>query len=225
MINRPSVNTPLSPNLDRRTFLATTSTALGGLLAATLPPFPIQAAPDTITNPPRLIPRWFQNAWRRAVIDMHIPDWDPKFLSEFDADQYVEALFRSRAQSIVCYAHSHVGLFNYPTKIGKQHAGLNGRDIVAEMIERCHRRDIAVVLYTSLIHDRWAFDTHPEWRGKHARGFEFGTNSRYGIVCPNSPYREYVRAWVREICERFDFEGMRFDMTFWVGVCYCDDCQ
>jgi hypothetical protein len=52
--------------------------------------------------------------------------------------------------------------------------------VAAEMIERCHRRHIAVVLYASLIHDRWAFDNHPEWRGKHARGFEFGTNSRYG---------------------------------------------
>jgi hypothetical protein len=121
-------------NLDRRTFLATTGTALGGLLAATLPPFPVQAVTGGAAIPPHRGSRWFENAWRRAVIDMHIPDWDPKFLSEFDADRYVEALVRSRAQSIVCYAHSHVGLFNYPTKIGKQHAGLKGRDIVAEMI-------------------------------------------------------------------------------------------
>jgi len=213
--------------LDRRSFLTTTGVAMGALLAGggldLAYPASAAAAPETQTE--KLKPRWYEHAWRRAVIDMHIPDWDPRFLSEFDADRYVEALVRSRAQSIVCYAHSHVGLFNYPTKIGQQHGGLKGRDIVAEMIERCHRRDIGVVLYTSLIHDRWAFDQHPEWRGKHARGFEFGTNSRYGIVCPNSPYREYVRAWVREICERFDFEGMRFDMTFWVGVCYCDDCQ
>jgi hypothetical protein len=210
--------------MNRREFLAKTGTALGVCAAAALPRLPAAGETNapTIGQPGR---RWFKTAWRRAVIDMHIPDWDPKFLSEFDVDRYVEALVRSRAQSIVCYAHSHVGLFNYPTRIGKQHEGLKGRDIVAEMIERCHKRNIAVVLYTSLIHDRWAFDNHPEWRGRHARGFEFGTNSRYGIVCPNSPYREYVRAWVREICERYDFEGMRFDMTFWVGVCYCDACR
>jgi hypothetical protein len=219
------MNPSLSPSLNRRAFLATTGTAIGGVVVATLAPFPIPATAGSTPAPLRPGPRWFENAWRRAVIDLHIPDWDPQFLSEFDADRYVEALVRSRAQSIVCYAHSHAGLFNYPTKIGKQHAGLKGRDIVAELIERRHRRDIAEVLYSSLIHDRWPFDTHPEWRGKHARGFEFGTNSRYGIVCPNSPYREYVRAWVREMCDRFDFEGMRFDMTFWVGVCYCDDCQ
>ncbi len=174
---------------------------------------------------PRLGPRWFENAWRRAVIDMHIPDWDARFLSEFDADEYVAALVRSRAQSIVCYAHSHVGLFNYPTKVGRQHAGLKGRDIVAEMIERCHQRGIAVVLYLSVIHDRWASDQHPDWRIVHPNGGHFGRGSRHGFVCPNSPYREYVRAWTREIAERFDLDGMRFDMTFWTCVCYCAHCQ
>jgi hypothetical protein len=215
----------LPPSLDRRTFLATTGVALGGLLAATLPPFPIQAVAGGATIPPRPAQRWFERAWRRAVIDMHIPDWDAKFLSEFDPDRYVEALVRSRAQSIVCYAHSHVGLFNYPTKIGQQHGGLKGRDIVAEMIERCHRRDIAVVLYVSVIHDRWASDQHPDWRIVHPNGGNFGQGSRHGFVCPNSPYREYVRAWTRELAERFDCEGVRFDMTFWTCVCYCPDCQ
>src|SRR5438093_12426372 len=57
---------------------------------------------------------WYKNAYRRAVIDMHISDWDEKFLSEFDAARYADMLVKSRAQSIVCYAQSHVGLFNYP---------------------------------------------------------------------------------------------------------------
>jgi len=156
---------------------------------------------------------------------MHIPDWDPKFLSRFDADRSVEALVQSRAQSIVCYAHSHVGLFNFPTQVGRQHAGLNGRDIVAEMIERCHQRSIAVVLYVSVIHDRWASDQHPDWRIIHPSSGDFGRGSRHGFVCPNSPYREYVRAWTREIAERFDLDGMRFDMTFWTCVCCCSHCQ
>ncbi len=169
--------------------------------------------------------RWYQRAWRRAVIDMHISDWDPRFLSQFDADQYVEALRRARVQSVDLYVQSHTGLFNYPTKVGKQHANLAGRDIVAEVIERCRQHGIAVVLYTSLIFDRWAFDTHPEWRGCDADGNEFGRNSRYGVVCPNSPYRDYVRAWVEEMCQRYEFDGARFDMTFWPGICYCTHCR
>ena len=81
----------------------------------------------------------------------------------------------------------------------------------------------------SLVFDRWAFDTHPEWRGKDPAGtpfFEFGPESRYGLVCPNAEgYRDYVRAWTRELCGRYDFDGIRFDMTYWPGVCYCDHCR
>jgi hypothetical protein len=169
--------------------------------------------------------RWYETAYRRAVIDMHIPDWDERFLSEFSADQYVEMLVKSRAQSIVCYGQSHVGLFNYPTKVGQQHRGLKGRNILGEVIERCHAHDIAVVIYTSLIFDRWAADNHPEWRMVTHEGKPQGEGGRHGIMCPNSPYREYVRAFAAEICNMFDFEGLRFDMTFWPSLCFCQHCQ
>src|ERR1019366_2992288 len=104
-------------------------------------------------------PRWFESAWRRSTIDMHIPDWDPKFLSEFDVERYVDAFVRSRAQSVLCYAMSHTGLFNYPTKVGVQHRNLGGRDVLGEMIECCHRHGMAFEVYTSPIFDRSAFDT------------------------------------------------------------------
>jgi hypothetical protein len=219
------MKTSSTDGLNRRAFLGTTGAALGALMTHSVSS--ASAADSNLSPTPSRAARlpWFPKAWRRAVIDMHIPDWDPKFLSEFDADRYVDALVRSRAQSIVCYAQSHVGLFNYPTKVGQQHAGLKGRDIVAEMIERCHRKGIAVVLYVSVIHDRWAADRHPEWRIIHPNGGEFGRGSRHGFVCPNSPYREYVRAWTREMAERFDLDGVRFDMTFWTSVCYCAHCQ
>jgi len=178
----------------------------------------------SIASQPAAMP-WYQTAWRRAVIDMHIPDWDPQFLSKFNPDEYVARLKESRAQSIVCYAQSHVGLFNYPTKVGKQHAAFAGRDIVAELMERCRKEAIAVVLYTSLIHDRWAYDQHPDWRMLRADGKPISEGGRHGLVCPNSPYRDYVRRWVDEMARRFDAEGFRFDMTFWVGVCHCPHCK
>jgi len=211
--------------VSRREFIAGATLAVAALNAWPATSSSVLAS-SSVPEPNRVgNSRWFEKAWRRAVIDMHIPDWDEKFLSEFNADEYVKRLVTSRAQSIVCYAQSHAGLFNYPTKIGQQHRGLKGRDIVAEMIERCHQKNIAVVLYVSVIHDRWAADQHPDWRPVNAAGQSYGSEGRHGILCPNSPYREYVRAWVGEMCERFAFEGLRFDMTFWVGVCYCRHCR
>jgi len=168
---------------------------------------------------------WYTSAYRRAVIDMHIPDWNDAFLSRFDPDRYVAMLVRAQAQSIVAYAMSHAGLFNYPTKVGREHRNLKGRNIVQEIIDRCHARGIAVVLYNSLIFDRATADAHPEWRMRAAGGGVHGQGGRHGLVCPNSPYREYVRAWVEEECRLFDPEGFRFDMTFWAAVCYCEHCQ
>ena len=94
-----------------------------------------------------------------------------------------------------------------------------------DVLDGCHAESIAVALYVSLIFDRWASDNHPEWRMKRANGDDIGKGGRHGLNCPNSPYREYVRSWVEEICARYEFEGIRFDMTFWPGVCYCADCK
>jgi hypothetical protein len=168
---------------------------------------------------------WYHHAYRRAVIDMHIPDWDERFLAQFDAAKYAGALATSGAQSIVAYAQSHVGLFNYPTRVGQQHRNQKGRNLLDDIVAACRARDIAVVVYTSLIFDRWAADNHPEWRMVTWDGKFHGQGGRHGLVCPNSLYRDYVRRFVEEICRNFDFEGIRFDMTFWPGLCYCPHCR
>ena len=97
--------------------------------------------------------------------------------------------------------------------------------MMKEMIDACHDKEIAVALYCSLIFDRYAADTHPEWRMRTWDGKFQGDGGRHGVMCINSPYREYVRSFTEEICQNFDFEGIRFDMTFWPWLCYCEHCQ
>src|SRR5918993_699270 len=168
--------------------------------------------------------RWYETARRRAVIDMHIPDWDEKFLSQFDAKQFVDRLRESRAQSVVLYAQSHVGLFNYPTKVGRQHAAWKGRDAFGDLRDRCRAKGIAVQAYASVIFDRFAATEHPEWRPVDVNGNPLGLG-RFGTVCPNNPgYRDYVKRWATELCEGYDVDGVRFDMTFWPAVCFCPSC-
>ena len=168
---------------------------------------------------------WYRNVYRRNVIDMHITDDDPRFMAEFDARNYVDMLVRSQVQSAVVYAHSHAGLCFYPTRVGQMHRGLKGRNILGEVIDLCHKRGIHVVVYYSLIYDTWAYRTHPDWRIMTAKGEGAADRSRYGVCCPNSPYRDHVAAIVEELCRNFPFEGIRFDMTFWPYVCYCRYCQ
>ena len=168
---------------------------------------------------------WYQNAYRRNCIDMHITDVNERFLSEFDAEKYVEMLVLAQVKSAVVYAHSVVGKLFYPSKVGPVHASLKERNIVQEVVDLCHQNDIAVVLYHSMVWDTWAYRNHPDWRIMGLDGKGIADLSRSGLCCPNSPYRDYTAELAQEICETFDVEGIRFDMTFWPSPCYCRHCR
>ena len=177
---------------------------------------------------------WIDGNYRRNLLDMHIDDWNPEFLSKIDVDEYVNALKDAGVQTAMIKSRTHTGLAYYPTKIGRMHRGLKGFDYFGTMIKKCHDNGIAAVAYFSQIFDNWAYDNYPEWRlvtaeGKKFREYRGGDNyksGRYGIVCPNNEgYRSYVRACLTEINENYDFEGMFLDMTFFPEVCYCESCQ
>ena len=211
------------PDLARRRFLQ--SGLMGaGMFLSPWPPGatagPQQAAPAALSPGP-----WYRHAYRRNVVDMHITDWSPEFLSNLDPVDYVRLLKLADVQSTVLYAQSHTGLTNFPTKVGRQHRAMQGKNLLGQLIDECHKNKIAVQLYFSVIFDRWASDHHPDWRIKAVDGTDAFPRARHGIVCPNSPYRDYVVALVNEICAGYDFEDIRFDMTFWPGVCYCRYCQ
>lgn len=207
--------------IGRRTFLKNTALGAGMLMA----PRPFEALAETPQAATPAPEPWYRHAYRRSVVDMHIPDWNDEFLSKLDPVEYVRMLKLAGAQSTVLYSQSHTGLTNFPTRIGQQHRAIAGKDLLHQLIDQCHKKGIGVQLYYSVIFDRWASDRHPDWRIKNVEGQDPWPRGRHGIVCPNSPYREHTVAIAREICAGYDFEGIRFDMTFWPEVCYCHFCQ
>lgn len=169
--------------------------------------------------------KWFQKSYRRNLVDMHVSDWDEKFLSEFDPKKYVETVTLAGISSALVYANSHVGNCYWPTKTGHMHKGLKGRDILGEVIELFHQSGIDVITYYSLIFNNWAYDNHPDWRIVNIGGKETKVwTGRYGVCCPNSSYRDFVVAQIEELCKNYEFEGVWPDMTFWPTVCYCPAC-
>jgi len=173
---------------------------------------------------------WYKNSYRRNLVDMHIEDWNEEFLSKLDPKNYVKMLKLGNVKSTMVYANSHVGYCYWPTRTGRMHKGIRGRDVLGEIIDLCHKEGINVVVYYSLIFNNWAYEQHPEWRildldGKASRERP-GRGGRYGVCCPNSPgYRKFVLDQIKELCENYEFEGIFFDMTFWPAVCYCPNCK
>jgi hypothetical protein len=176
---------------------------------------------------------WHEKYYRRMLLDFHIHEWNPEFLSQFDVEQFAECVAAGRMKSATIMTNTHTGLCNYPTKVGKQHEAWKGRDAVAEMIEALHKRDIAVILYYCTIYTDWYWEQYPGARIVDAEGRSdkllmgnFGNPRRFSVLCPNNTaYREFVLAQLNELCDRYEFEGVWPDMTFWPTVCFCVSCR
>jgi len=161
---------------------------------------------------------------------MHIDDWDERFLSKLDPKTYVKMLRLGNVKDTLVYASSHVGKCYWPTKVGRMHKGIKGRDVLGEIIELAHEEGIYVTIYYSLIYNNWAYDQNPDWRivdikGNTARE-RSGRAGRRGVCCPNAlGYRKFVLDQIEEFCTNYSFEDITFDMTFWPTVCYCSNCK
>jgi hypothetical protein len=162
---------------------------------------------------------------------MHVPDWDPKLLAQYDPAEMVRQYERAGVSSAMFYCQSHVGLCNWPTRTGRQHANLRGRDVVAEMLKDLKARAIDSCAYYSVVYNTWAYQEHPEWRMQPGTSLvsprlaEDGL-SRYGLCCPNHPgYRRFCEAQVRELLHGRRFDGFFYDMTFWPWICTCPQCH
>ena len=179
--------------------------------------------------------RWPTDTYRRLLVDMHIPDSDPVLLSRFDPEEYVRTIADAGFEALLTDAQSEVGLCLYPTKVGQMHGALKGRDFVGEVVAQCRRRGMHVLAYISLMTDNWAYQTHPDWRFLWEEGYDRTLEAprpedRYpqtipaGEVCPNSPYRDYIIARIKEFVSNYDLDGIWLDQLFWPGVCYCPHC-
>jgi hypothetical protein len=176
---------------------------------------------------------WYERSRRRILLDFHIPDWDPSFLSRFDPEEFAGYVVKANATAATIFANTHTGLCNYPTRVGKIHKQFINRDILGEAIDACHRRGLDVVIYYCTIFVDWYWDTHPQARmvdfngeSRKVKMSNIGHPYRFSVSCPNNlEYRSFVKNQLEEICDRYDFEGVWPDMTFWPMVCYCPSCQ
>ena len=171
--------------------------------------------------------KWYKNLYRRHLLDMHIEDWDERFLSEFSPDEYVENLKLAKIQCAMIYLQSHVGLCNFPTKVAEEHRAFVGNDKMQRLIKLCHENGIKVVGYYSLIHNNRAEINHPEWKMIEADGkTPREKGGRYGFVCPNNEeYRAFVVEQIKEMHENFELDGVFYDMPFWPDSCRCKSCR
>ncbi len=171
---------------------------------------------------------WYQNSYRRLLVDMHISDLDDAFLSRFDPADYLAMMQTAGVDTAEIYLQSHAGLCYFPTKSGVPHRAFAKRpDAVRELTRLCRENGLRVVGYYSLIFNTAEEDRHPDWAIVDREGLSARQKGgRYGYCCPNNgDYRAFLEKQIAEIADYFTLDGIFFDMTFWPAVCYCPACR
>jgi hypothetical protein len=171
--------------------------------------------------------RRYRETRRRLLVDMHIPDWDERFLSRYEPGDLADAAEAVGAEGVMLYFQSHVGLCYYPTEIGLRHRAASERDLAGEALDALHARGMPVCAYYSVNFNNRAWLDHPGWRLEPAAPATVGVlpRERYGIVCLNNPdYRAFVDAQIDEIAA-YPVDAFFFDMVWWNGVCTCPCCR
>jgi len=167
--------------------------------------------------------QWIKTSYSRLLIDNHITEDDPSFMTRFDPGAYVAMVKQSGVDAAMVYACCHNGNCYYPTRVGHMHANLNGRDIFGETVTLLRQAGITPVAYYTTIYHNHSARTHPAWRMQDAVGSQHG--GRYWWSCPNNAeYRQFTQDQIREVIA-YDVDGIFVDMTFWPVICCCPACR
>ena len=168
--------------------------------------------------------------YRQIHLDFHTSPLIDGVGEGFDAAEFAAVLQEARVESINLFAKCHHGMYYYPSKIGTMHPGLRF-DLLGAQMEACRGAGIRTCIYTTTAwNEDWA-DRHPEWLqidmdgiSGHKRPFESGYVS-WRNLCLNQPgLREYMRAELAEIYDRYRPAGFWIDITVQFG-CVCNLCR
>ncbi|MDD3155608.1 MAG: beta-galactosidase trimerization domain-containing protein [Victivallaceae bacterium] len=167
---------------------------------------------------------WMQKCYSRLLIDNHITDQRPEYMSHFSPEEYVAMVALSGVESAMVYACDHNGNCYYPAKVGHRHGNMPpGRDFFGEVVGLLRRRKIVPVAYYSLVYHNDAARRFPQDRALTVCGKP--VPGRYLHCCPNAPEAiDFCREQLSEILT-YDIDGIFLDMTFWPTVCCCPHCR
>ncbi|MBQ0105950.1 MAG: beta-galactosidase trimerization domain-containing protein, partial [Armatimonadetes bacterium] len=165
---------------------------------------------------------WTEKAYSRLLIDNHITDINPRYMSCFDSEEYVRNVKLSGTESAMVYACCHNGNCYFPTKVGHTHKNLK-EDIFGKVVDGLNREGIIPIAYYTVVYHNDFAKNNPDTAIVDNVGRTH--SGRYYYSCPNNPKSaEFFMSQIEEILQ-YDIQGIFIDMTFWPAVCLCNSCR
>lgn len=178
---------------------------------------------------------------RQVHLDFHTSPDIPGIGSRFSKENFQRALKLGNLESITVFAKCHHGYCYYPTRVGKQHPGVDF-DFTGAMVDAAHEIGVRAPIYITA---GWSHEdalSHPDWRsvnksGKYIVNGAVDDNNAPGApkgecswhtLCMNDggEYAEHIYALTEEICQRYaDIDGLFYDICVVNDVCYCESCK
>ncbi len=187
------------------------------------------AAPNLAWASTQLSPGAPELRFRQIHLDFHTSEHVEDIAAQFDPDEFARMLERARVNSVTCFARCHHGWIYYDTKANpeRRHPHLK-RNLLKEQIEACHKRNIRVPIYVTIMWDHYTAQRRLDWLVVDEKGAPVGTPifeaGFYRRLCYNTPYREFLRRHVTEICEMLPVDGFFFDIVH-DTPCACFYCR
>jgi len=169
--------------------------------------------------------------WRKIHLDFNFGKASPGVGSDFDADEFVATLERSRVNAIVVFAKSYYGYCYYPSELGPVLPGMAVPDLLGENVKACRRAGVKPYVYYTINWDELLAEEHPEWlvvkRDRTTYQVAFDERPLWTALCINHPgLIDIVKQHTREVVGAYDIEGMWYDMSSPIrGECYCWRCR
>ncbi|HEY0007307.1 MAG TPA: hypothetical protein VGB55_01165, partial [Tepidisphaeraceae bacterium] len=181
------------------------------------------------------IPRW---PARQVHLDFHTSEHVPDVGARFSRRQFQKALQLGHVNAINLFAKCHHSWSYYPSKFGcGAHPNLVIDDLLGEQIEACHSIGVRCPIYYTVGWSATDAEQHPDWTVRrrdgsiHTANYDLNAKPEdpkpavsWKFMCPSGGYRELMLSQTREICERFDVDGMWYDICN-TELCWCENCR
>ncbi|MBQ8397006.1 MAG: beta-galactosidase trimerization domain-containing protein [Clostridia bacterium] len=163
--------------------------------------------------------------YRQVHLDFHTSEHMPSVGSRFSKANFIEALKVGHINSITVFSKCHHGWAYHPTKVNRQHPGLEF-DLLGAQLDACREAGVRAEVYLSAGFDEKFAREHTEclrtnkdgWRGSFLK-------AGYHRLCFGTPYLDQLCAEVEEVLQVYGdkFDGLFLDI---VGIqpCYCQYC-
>jgi len=190
------------------------------------------------------------NGWLKKVrtiywYDQYALNESETAFSKYDPDRIIKELLYTNADIYVIYATNQFNIAYYPSKFIPKHPGLKKHDYVGEIVPGLRKKGKKVVLYTN-----WLDSKHPEWNivplqeddtikntkidyplvswanpSKKEGKVRNLPGGRWQFSCINSPKGDLMKNVIKELVEKYEFDGFHLDMFFQQCVCVCEYCK